>query len=256
MSFGALLAGSLQLLWPARCAACDRGVDEGTLFCGACTPSLYPVLGACVGCALPRGDRSWPGGRCGLCKRIPFPFRAAGASYEYGAALADAVVRMKHGQRWMARRLGPLLVPALMDALARGGFGVDDLIAPVPLHARRLRERGFNQALELARAALRDVARTPTLRAAAARGLPRLERRLLVRTRATRPLGHAGPAARVSELAGAIAVAPAAAERVRYRRVLLIDDVFTTGATFTECAETLLRSGARAVHVLALARAV
>jgi len=256
MSFGALLAGSLQLLWPARCAACDRGVEDGTLFCAACAPSLYPVLGACVGCALPRGDRSWPSGRCGLCKRIPFPFRAAGASYEYGAALADAVVRMKNGQRWMARRLGPLLVPALMDALVRGGFGADDVVAPVPLHARRLRERGFNQALELARAALRDVARTPTVRGGLPRGMPRLERRLLERTRATKPLGHAGPSARMSEVAGAFAVAPAVAERVRYRRVLLVDDVLTTGATFSECAETLLRAGARNVHVLALARAV
>ena len=256
MSLGALLSGSLQLLWPARCAACDRGVDEGLLFCGECALSLNPVLGACAGCALPAGAQSWAGGRCGLCKRIPFAFRGAGAAYEYGAAIADAVVRMKNGQRYMARRLGPLLVPALMDALARGGFGADDLVAPVPLHARRLRERGFNQALELARAALRDVARSPTLRVAVPRGLPRLERRLLRRTRATKPLGHAGPSARMSEVAGAFAVAPGDAERVRYRRVLVVDDVLTTGATLSECAETLLRAGARAVHVLALARAV
>jgi predicted amidophosphoribosyltransferase len=256
MSLGALLSGSLQLLWPARCAACDRGVDDGTLFCADCTPSLNPVLGACSGCALPRGDRSWPGGRCGLCKRIPFPFRGAGAAYEYGAALADAVVRMKNGQRYMARRLGPLLVPALMETLARGGFGVDDVVAPVPLHARRLRERGFNQALELAWAALRDVARTPSLRSAVPRGLPRLERRLLCRTRATKPLGHAGPSARLTEVAGAFAVGEGDAERVRYRRVLLVDDVLTTGATFSECADTMLRAGAHSVHVLALARAV
>ena len=256
MSLGTVFAGSLQLLWPARCAACDHGVDDGTLFCFACAPSLCPVLGACGGCALPRGDRSWPSGRCGLCRRIPFPFRAAAASYEYGAALAAAVLRMKNGQRWMARRLGPLLVPALMDALVRGGFGADDVIAPVPLHARRLRERGFNQALELARAARRDVARTPTLRNSVSRGLPRLERRLLQRTRPTKPLGHAGPSARVSELAGAFAVTPVIVERVRYRRVLLVDDVLTTGATFSECAETLLGAGVHSVHVLALARAV
>ena len=77
-------------------------------------------------------------GRCGLCRRFPFSFNEAHASYEYGAALADAIVRMKNGQRYMARRLGPLLVPALMDAVVRGGFGAADVVVPVPLHARRL----------------------------------------------------------------------------------------------------------------------
>jgi ComF family protein len=256
MTLGALVNETLQLLWPARCASCARGTANDAIFCGECTPSLSALVGACPGCALPRSDWDARGPRCGLCRRIPFSFREARAAYEYGAALADAIVRMKHGQRWMARRLGPLLVPALMDALARGGFGGDDVIVPVPLHARRLRERGFNQALELVRAALRDVARTPALAAAAARGLPRLERRLLRRTRATRALGHAGPSARMAEVAGAFAVAPTAAERIRYRRVLLVDDVLTTGATANECAGALLDCGARAVHVLALARAV
>jgi ComF family protein len=256
MALGALVSGTLQLLWPQRCAACDRAVDDGTIFCFECTPSLSALLGACPGCALPRADWNTRGGRCGLCRRIPFSFREARAAYEYGAALADAIVRMKHGRRYMARRLGSLLVPALMDALARGGFGADDLVVPVPLHTRRLRERGFNQALELVRAAFRDVARTPALAVATPRGLPRLERRLLRRTRATKALGHAGPAARMAEVAGAVDVAPAATERVRYRRVLLVDDVLTTGATVNECAGTLLGAGARDVHVLALARAV
>jgi predicted amidophosphoribosyltransferase len=119
-----------------------------------------------------------------------------------------------------------------------------------------LRERGFNQALELVRAALREIARTPSLASVAPRGLPRLERRLLRRTRATKALGHAGPAARLAEVAGAFAVPPAFAERVRYRRILLVDDVLTTGATANECADALFDAGARAVTVLALARAV
>jgi predicted amidophosphoribosyltransferase len=256
MTFGALVNETLQLLWPARCAACDRATPDGTIFCFECTPSLSVLVAACPGCALPRWDFPARPGLCGLCRRIPFSFRDACAAYEYGAALADAIVRMKHGQRYMARRLGPLLVPALMDTLARGGFGEDDLVVPVPLHARRLRERGFNQALELVRAALRDVARTPALAASTPRGLPRLERRVLRRTRATKALGHAGPAARLAEVAGAFAVSPARAERVRYRRVLLVDDVLTTGATANECAAALLAAGAREVHFLALARAV
>jgi len=114
MTLGGLVSGTLQLLWPARCAACDRGVDDQTIFCGQCAPSLSPLLNACPGCALPRRDAAH-GARCVVCRRVPFPFRDAAAGYEYGAALADAVVRMKHGQRWMARRLGPLLVTALME---------------------------------------------------------------------------------------------------------------------------------------------
>jgi predicted amidophosphoribosyltransferase len=207
MTLGAIVNGTLQLLWPARCAACDRATEDGTIFCGECTPSLCALVGACPGCALPRADWNMRGGRCGLCRRIPFSFRGARAAYEYGAAVADAIVRMKHGQRYMARRLGPLLVPALMDVLARGGFGADDVVVPVPLHARRLRERGFNQALELVRAALRDVSRTPALAVAVPRGLPRIERRVLRRTRATRALGHAGPAARLAEVASGCATA-------------------------------------------------
>jgi predicted amidophosphoribosyltransferase len=256
MTLGALVSGSLQLLWPARCAACDGGVPGGIIFCAACTPSLNPLMGVCPGCALPQADGNPGGRRCPLCRRVPFPFRAAGAGYEYGEALAHAIVRMKHGHRYMARRLAPLLVPALMATLVRGGFGASDVLVPVPLHPRRLRQRGFNQAVELARFALGDIARTPTLALASTGGLPRLERRLLRRTRATRTLGHAGPAARMAEVAGAFAVAPADAERVRFRRVLLVDDVFTTGATFSECASTLLSAGARVVHALALARAV
>jgi ComF family protein len=256
MTLTALVNGTLQLLWPARCAACDRPSADGTIFCFECTPSLSALIAACPGCALPRSDFNARAGRCGLCQRLPFSFREARAAYEYGAAIAEAIVRMKHGQRYMARRLGPLLVPALMDMLARGGFGGDDVVVPVPLHAQRLRERGFNQALELVQAALRDVARTPALATATTRGLPQLERRLLRRTRPTRALGHAGPAARMAEVSGAFAMGSGAAERVRYRRVLLVDDVLTTGATANECAGALLAAGARDVHVLALARAV
>jgi predicted amidophosphoribosyltransferase len=84
--------------------------------------------------------------------------------------------------------------------------------------------------------------------------VPRLERNLLHRTRATRSLGHASPAARFAEVAGAFAVSAPA--RLRGRRVIVVDDVYTTGATFSECSDTLVSAGAADVHVLALARAV
>jgi ComF family protein len=253
MTLGTLVSESLQLLWPARCVGCDRVVPDQVLFCGPCGLSLSRLVGTCTGCAMPQLDGNPVRARCALCRRIPFPFAAAWAAFEYGEALAAGIVRMKHaGRRDLARRLARLLVQPLGEALARGGFGRDDLVVPVPLHARRLRRRGFNQALELARGALRGVASAATARAAGA--LPRLDPRLLVRTRSTSDLGHAGPAERLAEVAGAFAVR--APRRLRGRRVLLVDDVLTTGATASECTDALRRSGAREVVVLVLARAV
>jgi len=256
MSLQALLGASLELLWPAACAACDRPIPEEALFCAPCNLSINPMCGACAGCGLPIGhlfaavDRRV---RCGTCRRVPFTFARATAAFEYGEALAEALVRMKHGgRRHLGRRLARLLVPPMAEALGAGGFRPTDAVVPVPLHALKLRARGFNQALELARWALIGLGRTPALAPPA--WLPCLERHLLHRVRATRELGHAGPAARFAEVAGAFLCSDPA--RLRGRRVLVVDDVFTTGATFNECADALLRAGAAGVDVLALARAV
>ncbi|HMF43095.1 MAG TPA: phosphoribosyltransferase family protein [Polyangia bacterium] len=252
-----LVSETLHLLWPARCAACDQTVPEAALFCATCSLALNPLCGVCPGCALPRHDDPrqlvFAGKRCARCLRVPLPFTTANAAFEYGETIAHAIVRMKHGKRReLARRLARLLVPSLADLVAGARLGPDDIVVPVPLHNRKLRERGFNQALELARFALLGLAHTPKLKPRA--GLPRLERSLLHRTRETRSLGHASPAARFAEVAGAFAVSET--ERVRNRRVLLVDDVYTTGATFSECGDALLGAGAAVVHVLALARAV
>ncbi|HLK88433.1 MAG TPA: phosphoribosyltransferase family protein [Polyangia bacterium] len=256
LSPSVLLAAALETLWPAACAACDRPIPDAALFCALCYQSVSPLFGACAGCALPMldpDDAAQPGTRCRTCRRVPLPFAAATAGFEYGEALARGLVRMKHGgRRHLARRLARLLVRPLAEALARGGFTRADAIVAVPLHEARLRTRGFNQALELARWALDGLARTPAL--APRGGLPALERHLLRRVRPTRALGHAGPAARFTEVAGAFLCEDPA--RLRGRRVLLVDDVYTTGATFGACADALLRAGAREVHALALARAV
>jgi ComF family protein len=257
MPLSSLLAKSLELVWPGTCVACDRPVPDEVLFCAPCNLAINPLHGACPGCALPRevdpARRLPPGDRCARCRRVPFPFASASAGFEYGATLAEAIVRMKHGgRRLAARRLARLLITPLAGVLAAAEMGPGGLVVPVPLHAKRLRARGFNQALELARCALVGLARAPAL--APPSGLPRLERNLLHRTRPTRELGHAGPAARLAEVSGAFVVSDTA--RVRGRQILLVDDVFTTGATLSECAEALLRAGAAEVHALALARAV
>jgi predicted amidophosphoribosyltransferase len=255
MSVGHWFAAAAQLVWPARCAACDAFIPDAAIFCASCDLSLGDLNGVCRGCALPFSEPANPDAdpvrRCLRCHRVPFPFGQAHAVFSYGEAIAAAIVRMKHGgRRDLARRLGRLLAPALVDAIAAADLQPTDAVLPVPLHPRRLRQRGFNQALEIIRGAF--AALPATALPAAAR--PRLEWDRLRRIRPTRELGHAGPAARLGEVSGAFAVDNPAA--VDGRRILLVDDVFTTGATFSTCTDALRRAGARSVDVLALARAV
>jgi predicted amidophosphoribosyltransferase len=158
---------------------------------------------------------------------------------------------MKHGGRpELARRLGRILQDAISRAFAKTSGPPIDTVLPVPLHPLKLRRRGFNQALELARVALgrlreRSPRSTP---------FPSLDRQLLLRTRNTRELGHSGPGARRVEVDGAFRVSDP--NRVAGRRFLVVDDVLTTGATLNECAKTLVQAGAAEIRVVALARAV
>ena len=251
-----LVSSCLHLLWPARCAGCDvlLGSDDA-VFCGGCAQATLPLGSACAACAMPRLGPDAGGDRCPGCARLELAFSRAFAAFEYGGPLGDAIVRMKHGDRpELARRLGRLLADTLARALGeRSADGLADAIVPVPLHARKLRRRGFNQALELALAA------QGRLRAAGDKwqrvAPPPVERRLLLRVKDTRELGRHGPAARRSEVRNAFAVAERDRARVADRCFVVVDDVMTTGATLSACAETLMRAGAREVRVVALARA-
>jgi ComF family protein len=231
------LAFAAQLLWPARCAGCDELVDPQLDFCIVCAITLIPVTPGCPRCALPLA-----GVRCSRCAADPLPFAQARAAFAYGGAVSDALLRFKHGGRAdLARSLGRSFLPALGSLIA----GVDGLL-PVPLHPKRLRARGYNQALELARAARAAVGR----RAA----WPPLWVDVLRRIRDTPVLGRLSPRERRSLVAGAFTVP--VTERVRGKVVLVIDDVMTTGATLAGCAQALLDAGAGEVRVASLARAL
>jgi ComF family protein len=177
---------------------------------------------------------------CGGCRRRrPFPFARAYAAFAYGGALTQAILRFKHGgHRHLARPLAAFLVPLLCAAREQGL----DLVIPVPLHFRRLRQRGYNQALELVRAAGADM--PPGVRVLCG---------ALSRTIETPTLGHQPPELRRKIVAHAFVARPPA---VSGKRILVVDDVMTTGATLAECARTLLAAGASKVMVAALARAV
>jgi ComF family protein len=219
-----VLTFAARLLWPDRCASCDVFVPERCSFCESCAAGLVPVGQACPRCALPER-------RCG-CRWAPPPFACAQAVFLYDEVIGQALLRFKHGGRVdLARPLGRLLCPFLQTTA--------QAILPVPLHPRRLRARGFNQALELARAA---------------RPCAPLWVDVLRRRRDTPSLGHLSADARRSLVADAFAVPDP--RRVMGKHLLLVDDVMTTGATATACATALLSAGAARIDILALARAV
>jgi ComF family protein len=228
-----LLDHLLSVLWPARCAACNAFVREGTAFCSACDVSVVAMDRCCPGCAMPaEGEGPCPG-----CLRAPLAFARAEAALVYGGAVTQALLRWKHGgHRHVVRALAGFLAPLLGRAVVQGA----EVACPVPLHPQRLHQRGYNQALDLLRTA-RDARLAVACDA-------------LVRTVDTPSLGRGTPAERRRLVANAFVV-----KRPRPivgKRVLVVDDVMTTGATLSECARTLLAAGAREVAVAVLARAV
>jgi ComF family protein len=246
----ALMRAAFELLFPGACCACDGLLEsDSAAFCAACAITLEPVITSCPKCALP-----WPTPverppPCIACLMRPPRVEAAFAPYQFGGALAQAVRRLKWSRLpELARPLGELLA----DGLTRAGPAMQDvdLVAPVPLHPKRLRVREFNQAAALAHAMAAAIrARDRAL----ARRL-RVDTSVLLRVRDTPPQTGLGRAQRRANVLGAFEVR--AVGRVRGRRILLVDDVLTTGATVDACAGALLDAGAAAVLVLTLGRAV
>lgn len=181
------------------------------------------------------------GPRCGLCERTAPPFHQAVAFGAYAGALRDLVHIFKYQQVHSA---GPLLGRFVAGALSRVRLPENLLLMPVPLSREKQSSRGFNQAEEIARNFLRFPAA----------GSIQLDTAALIRTRETASQTGLTRPQRQSNLRGAFAVKYP--ERVRGRSVLIVDDVMTTGATASECAQVLLRAGASQVFVVTVARAI
>ncbi len=239
---------ALDLLLPPRCLGCGDLVEvQGTL-CPPCWSAItFVAEPLCRRCGLPFAFEAEDtavqpdaeGYDCGACLAEPPPYSRARAVMRYDDASRPLLLGFKHGDRteaappfatWMARSGADLLAEA-------------ELVAPVPLHWRRLIARRYNQAALLSQ---------PLARLAGLTAVPDL----LLRRRATPSQGRLSRVERRRNVAGAFAVNPARAAALRGRRLLLVDDVMTTGATVSACTRAALRAGAAAVDVLVLARAV
>lgn len=233
----------LDVLYPPLCCACGRTLARDLPFCVDCANKLRLIQPpVCPVCGLPFAAREGRPATCGRCVRRRPAFRQARAGFVYAQQerddpLARAVSRFKYGRlSSLARPLGALLrYAAPMNAYAY------DCVVPVPLHPSRLRWRGFNQALLLARAAFPAA---------------RVESFALQRVRATPPQVELPRKQRLANVHRAFAVSPSHRRRLERARVLLVDDVMTTGATLHHCSVALRRAGVELVDALVLARAV
>ncbi len=229
----------LHLIYPPQCLTCDARVTTDFGLCGACwreTPFVAGLVCNLCGTPLP-GEESGTDEVCEDCLTIARPWSRGRAALLYRGNARHMVLALKHGDRldlarpaadWMLRAAQPLLLP-------------DMLVAPIPLHWLRLIKRRYNQSALLSR----NIARLA--------GLDHCPD-LLIRRKHTPSQDHRDRDARFANLQNAIAAHPKRGAQIAGRHILLVDDVLTSGATFSAAAEACIAQGATGVSVLALAR--
>ncbi len=239
-SVAPLARSVLNAVLPVRCMACGTTVtDEGAL-CATCWDTLR-FLGppACACCGYPFEYEAPEQSLCAACVRGLPHYDRARAVFAYDDASRSLILSFKHADhthqapafgRWLARAGNELLCDV-------------DLIVPVPLHRWRLLSRRYNQSALLAQALGREAGKPVAVD-------------LMTRRRRTQPQGRMSRSARIRNVRAAFAVRDSWQERLQESRILLLDDVLTTGATVEECARVLKRGGAASVDVLTLARVI
>ena len=224
----------MQLLFPRRCPICDRIVTPaGEKICLECLKKIRPI--AAPWCMICGKGLSEAGELCEACRRGRMhAFRRARALYDY-PSVARSIYRFKYeGRREYKDFYGEEMAKYLGDYVR--GTGAEGLI-PVPLHPRRLRRRGYNQAKELAEIMGREL------------GLPVFDK-ILFRVKYTAPLKEQNYKERQNNLKKAFLVRQ---NDVKLKTIILVDDIFTTGTTVDEAAAALMEGGIPNVYVLTLA---
>ncbi len=236
----------LDIIYPAHCPLCGRFVSSGEnrchphQVCESCQNSLTPITHPlCTICGMPFPALSGPDHPCENCLRKMPSYDTMRAPYLYAGPLMNAIQRFKYNsETHLASPLGGLLSTFARTLLPHPE---EFVTVPVPLHKHRLRERGFNQSLLLAKAVASELRTT-------------LDYLSLIRKRDTRSQTGLKRKERRRNVANAFSVTSAMI--FKGTRVLLVDDVLTTGYTLNECARTLKKSGSLEVICLALARTV
>lgn len=228
------LAGLLGI--GGRCRRCGDTLRAGSDLCETCSAALTPRTGGyCPVCGLLFAEESLPISRCAECRKSPPPWSAVVFHGKYEGMLADLVQELKYGRR-LDR--AAILSDRMARAFLESGLAVD-VVVPVPLHPKRLRRRGFNQSAVLARPLARAIGADYALKG-------------LRRVRDTPPQVSLPRKERLRNITGAF---EASTEQAASRRVLLVDDIMTTGATAREACRALIKAGARDVALCVVARA-
>ena len=226
----------IDLILPPRCTLSGEIVDTQGMLSARSWGGLHFVADPyCSACGIPFEFES--GSECLECMDTPPPFSSARSALIYNDTSRDLILGFKHGDKTH-------LVRSFIPWLQKSGEGMlaqADYLVAVPLHTRRLIARRYNQAVLIADA---------LSKATAIEHLPRA----MIRTRATVSQGHLKTDERARNVKKAFDVHPAFKDRIKDKVIVLIDDVYTTGATVKECTKTLKSYGASEVHVLTLAR--
>ena len=233
-----LLRPILDFALPPRCPGCGAITDEPHRFCLDCWSALVFLGDPCCACCGLPFDAPVPGGEalCGGCLAEPPRFDRMRAAVAYGDVARGVALKLKYGGR-------PGVAETMARFMARHLERDGALLAPVPLHRWRIWKRGYNQAALIASALAKQCG---------------LEARLdlIERVKATPSLRGLNRSQRRETMRGAFRVPARHRDAVRGRTIVLIDDVFTSGATANGCARMLKRAGAAEVRVLAWARVV
>ncbi len=237
-SFARLTLVIRDILFPPCCAACQARLSApaGDRLCHDCLESIRLIEPpVCTVCGRPFHCPRGTGHTCGQCIKDPPSFNTARSVFQYHRSVRTLIHRIKYNDDGYAlRALSSLAMEhALLDHLK------PDMVIPVPLHSKRLRKRGFNQSLRLAGTIFPHIP---------------LGMDILTRTLNTKPQTELSMKERHRNVRNAFETASPLPEGVEI--ILLLDDVYTTGATVKACAKALKRAGAKEVHVFTVARTV